>query len=188
MQETPAGPGRQQPRLVIVGRVRRAHGVRGEVLVEVISDSPDVIFAPGERLLLGTASGDPTPVPRVLRVRDVRAFREGLLVVIDDVDDRTAGESLRGRYLLVPLDRVGHPTEGEVFVHDLVGLQVESNGERVGEVVGWFDAPGVGSGVLLEVRRDRGVILLPYRSEFVRAVDLAGGRLVMDVPEGMFDQ
>jgi len=174
-----------QPALVIVGRIRRAHGIRGEVLVEVMTDSPDAIFAPGARLFTGTIHGDPAPDREELVVAEARPFKDALLVRFEEVPDRNAAELWRDRYLLVPLDEIDAPTEGEVFIHDLVGLEVVlADGSPVGRVTSTLDTV---AGLLLEIRRPRDVVLMPYELEFIKEIDIVGGRLVVDPPAGMFD-
>src|SRR5882757_912976 len=98
-----------RPEFIIVGRVRKAHGIRGEVVVEVITDAPDQVFATGRRVFAGTASGDISPSRQELHVRSVRPFNEGIIVGFDEVPERNAAELWRGRYLLLPADEVPAP-------------------------------------------------------------------------------
>ncbi len=174
-----------QPSLVIVGRIRRAHGIRGELVVEVMTESPDAIFAPGARVFAGTVNGDPSPGAPELTVSEVRPFKDGLLVRFSDVPDRTSAERWRDRFLLVPADEIDAPADDEVFIHDLVGLEVLlANGSSIGRVIGTLET---GAGLLLEIRRARGVVLMPYELEFIEEIDLEDGRMVVDPPPGMFD-
>src|SRR5215208_3228157 len=113
------------PAFIIVGRVRKAHGIRGEVVVEAITDAPDAIFAAGRRVFAGTATGDLAPTRLELHVRSVRSFNEGLLLGFAEVPDRTAAETWRGRYLLLPANELPPPDEEEVYVHELLGMRVE---------------------------------------------------------------
>ncbi len=169
--------------LVIVGRIRKAHGIRGEVVVEVLTESPDAIFAPGARLFVGTPAGDPDPKSPPLHVEDVRPFQEQLLVAFDEVADRTSADLWRDRYLLVPRSEVDAPTDGAVFQHELVGLTVRDGGAgAVGRVVGTYEVAGR---LLLEVSRPEGTILLPWEPHFVERVDLDAGVVHMSLPEGL---
>ena len=68
------------PELIIVGRVRKAHGIRGDLVVEPITDEPDAVFAPGRRVIAGTASGDPAKDRRELHVTAASPFKGGLIV------------------------------------------------------------------------------------------------------------
>lgn len=169
----------------IVGRVRRVHGVRGEVVVELFTDAPDAIFAPGARVFAGTTQGDLAPDGRTLVVSSARAFKDALLVVFDGIASRDEAERWRDRFLLVPADEVEPPADDEVYLHEFVGLGVEGReGERIGEVIGYYDMP---HGILLEIRRGDDTMLFPYREEFVTAVDLEKGVLRIDPPAGLFD-
>src|SRR5258708_12288254 len=90
------------PEFIIVGRVRKAHGIRGELVVESITDAPDVVFASGRRVFAGTVTGDPLPSRLELRVQSSRPFNEGLLIRFDGIADRTAADTWRGRDLPPP--------------------------------------------------------------------------------------
>ena len=169
----------------IVGRVRRAHGIRGEVVVEIMTDAPDAVFASGARVFAGTVEGDLRPNAPQLHVESSRPFKEALLVNFAEIDDRNAADLWRDRYLLVPMDELEPPTNDEVFLHDLVGLKAElENGEAVGEIIAFYDMPHT---LLLEIRRPNGTVLLPYNDQFVQEVDVASGRIVIAPPEGLFD-
>lgn len=171
--------------LVIVGRVRRAHGIRGELVVEVLTESPDAIFAPGARLFPGTVEGDLAPRDPELIVADARWSKDLLLVSFEEIKDRTAAERWRERYLLVPLEEVGEPAEDEVFVHDLVGLEVLlPDGTQIGRVA---STPETAAGLLLEIQRAKDTVLLPYDLEFIVEVNVQEGHLIVDPPAGMFD-
>jgi 16S rRNA processing protein RimM len=176
---------RAQPELVIVGRIRRAHGVRGELLLEVMTQSPGAIFAPGARVLAGTTQGDASSGGEALTVQEVRPFKDGLLVRFGEIPDRTIAERWRDRFLLVPLSEVDAPAEDEIFVHDLVGLRVvRPDGVVIGDVIATVETA---AGLLLEVQQTGGTVLMPYDLAFIREVDLDARQLVVDAPAGLFD-
>lgn len=169
----------------IVGRVRRAHGVRGELFLEVMTDAPDAIFAPGARVFAGTTAGDLAPKGTTLTVEEARPFKDGLLVTFEEIPDRNEAELWRDRYLLVPVGELEPPGEDEVYLHDLVGLKVQRiDGTPVGTVIAFFELP---HGLLLEIQRDGATVLLPYRDEFIAEVNVETGVLVVDPPEGLFE-
>lgn len=171
--------------LFIVGRVRRAHGIRGEVAVEPYTSAPEVVFAPGRRVFGGTAAGDPGPRPVELHVEHAEPLGSGWRVRFAEIPDRTTAELWRDRYLLAPRDELPPPDETQLYLHELVGLRVElADGSPVGEVVSWYEVP---HGILLEVARGDGTVLLPYRPEFVREVDREGKRLVVELPDGLLE-
>lgn len=171
--------------LFIVGRIRRAHGIRGDVVIELFTTAPDLVFAPGRRVFAGTHAGDAGPDAVPLTVERAEPLGTGYRVHFAEIADRTAAETWRDRYLLVPRDELPPPGERELYLHELEGLDVElSSGEPVGTVQAWYELP---HGILIEVARDAGPLLVPYRPEFVRAVDRERRRLVVELPEGMLE-
>jgi 16S rRNA processing protein RimM len=178
-----------QPAFIIVGRVRKAHGIRGEVVVEVITDEPDAVFASGRRVLAGTATGDLAPNRLELHIGSTRPFSEGLLVAFAEVPDRNAAETWRGRYLLLPADELPAPDENEVYVHDLVGMRVELvGGQPVGTVEEIYELP---QGLAIDVRRtaprETETVMLPYDDRTVASVDKAARVIVVTPPEGLLE-
>jgi 16S rRNA processing protein RimM len=178
-----------QPAFIIVGRVRKAHGIRGEVVVETITDAPDAIFASGRRVFAGTAAGDLAPDRLELHVGSVRPFNEGLLVGFREVADRTAAELWRGRYLLLPADELPPPDEDEVYVHDLVGMRVELvGGQPVGTVEETYELP---HGLAIDVRRDAPreseTVMLLYDDRTIASVDKAARLIVVMPPDGLVE-
>ncbi|MDQ3166125.1 MAG: ribosome maturation factor RimM [Actinomycetota bacterium] len=161
---------------VVVGRVGRAHGVRGEVSVEVRTDEPDRRFAPGSTLR-------PEPGSRgALIVVAARTHGTRLLVTFEQVSDRTAAESLSGAMLLAPVDEASRPDDPEEFYdHQLVGLVVRAtNGDAVGAVSRVMHLP---TQDVLVVACDAGDVLVPFVAELVPSVDLVAGEvLVANLP------
>jgi len=175
------------PDLTIVGRVRRAHGIHGELVIEPLTDVPDAVFAPGRRVFAGTIDGDPSPDGRALVVEESRPFKGGgWIVAFDAIVDRNEAERWRERYLLAPKTELEPAGEGEVYVHDLFGLSVVRAGsmEAVGEVTDVYELP---QGIMLDVRRPKGSVLIPFRPEVVTHVDLAGRTLIIDPPDGLIE-
>jgi len=177
------------PEFIIVGRVRKAHGIRGEVVVETITDAPDAIFAAGRRVFAGTASGDVTPARQELHIKGARDFNEGLLVSFDEVPDRNAAELWRGRYLLLPASEVPPPADDEVYLHDLIGMTVAlESGDVVGTVDELYELP---QGLALDVRRapprDGETVLVLYDDNTIASVDKDARRIVITPPEGLLE-
>lgn len=173
------------PEFLIVGRVRKAHGIRGELVVEPITDEPDAIFAPGRRVLMGTPAGDVSRDRRELHMETVRPMGAGLLVKFVEVPDRTAADLWRGRYLLVPAAEVPPPDEDEVYIHDLIGMDVVLvSGEPVGRVDEVFELP---QGLAIDVARDKGTVLVPFDDRVVTGVDREARVITIDPPLGLLD-
>ena len=175
-----------RPGHAIVGRVRKAHGLRGEIVVEPITSEPAAVFVAGRVVLLGDAAGELRADAREYTVQRASPFKGGWIVALAGLTDRNEAELWRERYLLAPFADLRPPAEDEVYHHELLGLRVElATGEAVGEVVALYELP---QGLTLEVSRPgRGAALVPYRDAIVRAVRLDERRLVLDPPEGLLD-
>ncbi|MFZ0325123.1 MAG: ribosome maturation factor RimM [Actinomycetes bacterium] len=163
---------------VVVGRVGRAHGVRGDVSVEVRTDEPERRFFSGAGL--DTDRGR-------LTVVSVRAHSGRLLLHFEGVDDRTAADQLRGLLLSAWVDPADRPEDADEFYdHQLVGATVCTvSGDRVGVV---HEIVHLGGQDLLSVRTssDRDV-LIPFVEQLVPEVDLDARRVVIDPPDGLLD-
>ena len=173
------------PELLIVGRVRKAHGIHGELVVEPITDGPDAIFAPGRRVLAGTAAGDRAPDGRELHVAAVRPLGDGLLVRFEEIPDRNAAETWRGRYFLVPAREVPPPDQDEVYIHALLGMRVALvSGEVVGQVKDVYELP---QGLAIDVQRASGTVMVPFDERVVVSVDQESRVITINPPAGLLD-
>ncbi|WP_461415411.1 ribosome maturation factor RimM [Gemmatimonas sp.] len=172
---------------IIVGRVRRAHGVRGGWAVESLSDAPDVMLASGAVLFAGDREGNlaPNAEAQPLHVEDGRPMNKEWLVRVVEVTDRDVADGWRGRYLLADADTLPEPDDDEVYVGDLIGMRVEVEGRGlVGEVRDVYDAP---QGYILEVETATGRPLVPYNDDLVLSVD-EDTRIIVYAPlDGLFD-
>src|SRR5437762_10494548 len=172
------------PELIIVGRVRNAHGIRGDLVVEAITDAPDVIFASGRRVVAGTVSGDPTNDRRELHLTAVTPFKGGYIVHFDEIADRTTAELWRDRFLLVPRDELEPLAEHEVYLHELQGMQVVlESGQPVGSVIHVYELP---QGLALDVGRERDSVMIPY-DRVVTSVDRAARVITINPPPGLLE-
>jgi 16S rRNA processing protein RimM len=172
------------PELMIVGRVRKAHGIRGDLVVEPITDEPDAVFASGRRVIAGTATGDPAKDRRDLHVSSASPFKGGFIVHFDEIADRTAAEQWRDRFLLLPASELAPLADDQVYVHELPGMRVElESGELVGTVTDTYDLP---QGLTLDVKRETGSVMIPYE-HFVTNLDREARVLRIDPPEGLLD-
>jgi len=166
--------------LAVVGRVARAHGIRGQVIVNLETDFPEARFQPGGELFI-----ERNGVVETLRLSSVR-FQQGRPVIgIDGVDTMNAAEALAGRELRVPLERLAPLPAGTFYRHDLIGCRVEmASGQTVGVVE---DVEGTVEGSRLVVQGDRGEILIPLVAEICTAVDPAAKRIVVEPPDGLLE-
>jgi 16S rRNA processing protein RimM len=173
-----------QPELVIVGRIRKAHGIRGDLVVEAISDEPDAIFASGRRLIAGDAGGNPLKNSLELHITSSSPFKGGYIVHFEEIGDRTVAETWRDRFLLVPADELTPLADDEVYVHELPGMRVIlANGDDVGVVDCTYELP---QGLTLDVKRDKGSVLIPF-DRIVTSLDRETRVITIDPPAGLLD-
>ena len=169
-----------------MGRVRRAHGLRGELVVEALTDEPDAIFAAGRRVFAGTRQGDVAPDAREMHITHSSPFKGGWIVSFEGIGDRSTAETWRDRYLLLPESEIAPPSDNEIFIHDLVGMRVvRITGEVIGEVTEVFELP---QGLLMDVRRpDAKSVLLPFDEQTVTNVDAEQRVIQIDPIAGLID-
>lgn len=175
--------GRQDPGFLTVGRLGRPHGNGGEMMVWPLTDHPGSTFAPGVVLLPGDDAPDVDLPP--LEITGSRPFQQGWLVTFAGIETRTEAGTLRGCYLYRALAEVEPLAEGEVFQHQLLGLEVVTvSGAPVGTVREVYEMMPAD---LLEVRGEEGTHMIPMLKDIVVEIDVEGGRLVVDPPEGLLD-
>ena len=166
--------------MAVVGRIARAHGIRGQVIVDPETDFPEERFQPGAELFIERGG-----VPEPIRITAVRFHRDRPIIGVDGVATMNDAELLAGLELRVPRDRLAALPARTFYRHDLVGCVVETNtGERVGEVSG---VEGTLGGSRLVVDGPRGEILVPLAAEICVAIDLDSRRIVIEAPEGLLD-
>jgi 16S rRNA processing protein RimM len=180
---------RELPATVLVGRILRPHGVRGELLVEPLSDLPDRL-APGSELLLEPAAGAAAGAQAgggaaTLTVTGSRPHRGALLVCFAGVDDRDAAAALRGVGLAVARDRVPPAPPGTYYHFELLGCRCRDRRDGdLGEVV---DVVDDGGGLLLLVDDGSRRVPVPFVARFLRAVDVAAGTIEVELPPGLVE-
>lgn len=181
---------------VVVGRIGKPHGIRGEVTLDVRTDEPDRRFAPGTTLRAEAPAGADRR-PTALTVERARWHQSTLLVTFEELADRNAAEAVRGTVLFATIGHHEKPEDPEEYYdHQLVGLAVvDLDGTPLGEVKAVVHGSAQD---LLTVRTPDGRdALVPFVSALVPEVDLEAGRVVVadrpglvtpfpeDVPEGL---
>ncbi|MFL6023370.1 MAG: ribosome maturation factor RimM [Marmoricola sp.] len=170
--------------MIVVGRIGKPHGVKGEVSVEPRTDEPERRFAPGEQLK--TENKRPGAAgPAHLTVAGTRWHSGRLLVRFAEIADRNAAEQARGTLLAIPLDPDEQPEDPEEFYdHQLVGLAVvTTDGRAVGELREIVH--GSAQDLLVITAPDGPDVLVPFVSELVPEVDLAQRRIVVEDLPGL---
>jgi 16S rRNA processing protein RimM len=186
--------------LLVVGQIGKPHGIRGEVSVYVRTDEPEERFVAGSvfatevprdrRVNAGSAAavpGVPYQVPPSLVVESVRWHQGRGIVQFEGVHDRNVAEALRGVLLQVDSSTLKPPSDPDEFHdHQLVGLRVVSvGGEELGSVARIDHAPA--SDLIVLDKSGGGTALIPFVTALVPTVDVAGGRIVVDLPDGLLD-
>ena len=166
--------------MAVVGRIARAHGIRGQVIVDPETDFPEERFRPGAELYIERGGK-----AEALRITAVRFHRERPILGVDGVATMNDAELLAGHELRVPRDWLAPLPAATFYRHDLIGCAVfTAGGDRVGDVSG---VEGTMTGSRLVVDGPRGEILIPMAAEICTAIDVAAKRIVIDAPEGLLD-
>jgi 16S rRNA processing protein RimM len=164
---------------VCVGRIGAAHGTRGEVKLWSFTADPMAIRDYGA---LATEDGT-----RTFTIETLRPAKDFLVARLAGIADRTAAEKLCNLDLYIARDRLPEPADTDEFYHaDLIGLTaVGTDGRELGTVIALHN---FGASDLIEVRPVQGgmTVMLPFTEAIVPVVDVAGGRIVIDPPEGLF--
>jgi 16S rRNA processing protein RimM len=166
---------------LVVGRIGRAHGIRGDVFVDVRTDDPEARFAAGSVLVTDPAEAGP------LTVAEARNHSGKLVVSFAGYTTRSAAETLRGVRLVIDSDDLPPSDDpDEYHDHELLGLAVVlGDGTPLGTVTEVVHGP---AGELLAIaRQGGGELLIPFILEFVPEVDLAARRVVVTPPEGLLE-
>ncbi|MGK4583184.1 ribosome maturation factor RimM [Kitasatospora sp. HPMI-4] len=166
---------------LVVGKIGRAHGIKGDVSVEVRTDEPELRLGPGAVLLTDPASAGP------LTVESGKVHSGRLLLRFAGVKDRNDAEALRGTLLIAEVDPDERPEEeDEYYDHQLIGLDVVLlDGTLVGELTEVVHLPYQD---LLTVKKADGTeVLVPFVEKIVPTIDLENQRAVIDPPLGLID-
>jgi 16S rRNA processing protein RimM len=184
-KSTPARSPKAAKTQLRVGRLVKAHGLKGALKLELYTDDPEGRFTPGASFTLQVPESSPWH-GKSLTVREFRWMNSHPVAFFEGVDDRSAAEELVRAILWIDQDPADAPTEDDAWYdHQLVGLDVVRDGDVVGRVVRVDHLPAQD---LLIVRApgDREV-LVPFVKAIVPEVDIAGGRVLVTPPAGLFE-
>jgi 16S rRNA processing protein RimM len=166
--------------MALVGRIARAHGIRGQVIVNPETDFPEERFQPGAELFI-----ERNGQVEALTVTTARFHRDRPVIGIDGVETMTDAEQLAGLELRVPVERLAALPADTFYRHDLIGCRVETrDGQQVGLV---RDVEGTMSGSRLVVDGAGGEVLIPLVAPICTVIDPAGKRIVIDPPAGLIE-
>ncbi len=164
---------------VLMATIGAAHGIQGEVRVKPYGDDPLSFTDYGP---LTSEDGK-----RVFEVLKARVKKTVVVTRFEGIDTRNQAEELNGLHLYIHRDQLPETEEDEFYYSDLKGLSVQTtDGEELGKVVA---AQDFGAGDLLEVRPKRGrTFYVPFTKVFVPQVDVAGGKIIVDLPDDYFSE
>jgi 16S rRNA processing protein RimM len=169
--------------MVVVGRLRRPHGLKGDCTLFPLTDTPESVFAPGREVWLVDLGGETVAGP--FTVERSRSYHREWLVKFAGVESRDALDPFRGSLLGVPQEALGPLADDEVYLHELDGFSVRlADGTPLGLVSAVYELP---AGLMIEVQGPKREFLLPYKKQFVQQVDRVGRRLVVTLPEGLIE-
>jgi 16S rRNA processing protein RimM len=167
---------------LVVARIGRAHGIKGEVTVEVRTDEPELRLGPGAVLATDPAAVGP------LTIESGRVHSGRLLLRFEGVADRTAAEALRNTLLIAEVDPEELPEEpDEYYDHQLMDLDVVlTDGTEVGRITEISHLPS--QDLFIVERPDGSEVMIPFVQEIVTEIDLEEQRAVIDPPRGLLDE
>lgn len=174
------GKGSPEPRFLIVGRIVRPHGIRGEMRVEILTELPERLTWLEQVFL---ARDPDEAAPEIKTVEKVRLHKGQALLQLEGVRSRDAAEDLRSMLLLVPLAEAIPLEEDEYYFYQLEGLEVFSDkGELLGVV---REVLETGANEVFVVAGDSGEHLLPNTREVVQEINLEKGRITVHILPGL---
>jgi len=167
--------------MAVVGRIARAHGIRGQVIVNSDTDFPDERYRIGAELF----ARNPDGTVRTLTVTSVRIHQGRPVIGLDGIGDMNAAAALAGVELRVPIEQLTPLPAGTFYRHDLVGCTVSTvDGTLVGEVA---EVQGSAGDSQLVVRAAAGEVLIPLVGAICTTIDPVGRRIVVAPPEGLLE-
>lgn len=171
-----------EPRFLVVGRVSRPHGVRGELRVVLLTDYPGRL---GQHAYFYLASPDSPEMVRRYQVEKLRHHKKVLLLKLGGCDDRNGAEELRGQLVQIPTEEAVPLEEGEYYDFQLIGVKVEAeSGESLGQVV---EVLKTGANDVYIVRGSWGEVLLPAVKDVVLKLDIEARQMVVNLLPGLLE-
>jgi len=168
-----------------VGRLTKAHGLKGALKLELYTDEPDLRFQPGSQVSLQVPTDSPW-FGQQLTVKELRYYNNHPVVFFDGVDDRTAAESLSRAILWVEYDPETRPSEEDAwFDHQLVGLDVVRDDAVIGQIQRLDHLPA--QDLIVVATNGGDEVLLPFVKQFVPEVNIEGGFIRVTPPGGLFE-
>jgi 16S rRNA processing protein RimM len=170
-----------KPPFLLLGRVLRPHGIRGELRIEVMTAYPERIIS-GSKVYIGP---DPDDVSSAVLhgITGARKHQQYLILQLEDIEDRNEADRLRDQFVMVTLDDAVPLEEGEFYLYQVIGLSVYTvDGEYFGEV---SDVIETGANDVYVVQGPHGEVLLPATDECVVEIDIDAKKMTINLIEGL---
>jgi 16S rRNA processing protein RimM len=165
-----------EPRFLVIGRVTKPHGIRGEVRVEVHTDDPQR-YSLLDRLYLDDKSSEP------IEIEHVRYHKTWVLLKLKGIDDRASAESLRSKWLQIPEEEALPLDDGQYYLYQIIGVKVYvESGDFLGDIIEVLETKA--NNVFL-VKGDKGEILLPDIAEVVKEINLEQRTMIVRLLPGL---
>ena len=174
-----SGLDKPELRYLAIGRVTRAHGIRGEISVSVLTDFPER-FETTEWIYLGTEL-EATPY----RLEAARWHKQNVLLTLAGVTNRTQAEQLRGQFVQIPVEEATPLPEGSYYLYQLIGLQVITEAGQVLGVVYDILETGANDVYLVKDEAEGAEILIPAIPDVVKSIDLEAGHIIVELIAGL---
>lgn len=165
----------------MIARLRKPHGLRGDVAVFPLTDQPDQALAPGRSVWVVDLAGEVVVGP--LEIARSRGYHREWLLTFRGRGSRGDVEGLAGSFLAADAESLAPPQGDEVYLDELPGFAVEdTTGRSLGLVTAWYELP---AGLTLEVQGPKREFLMPYKKDLVKRVDREQRKLVVELPAGL---
>ncbi len=165
-----------------VARVRKPHGLKGDLVVWVLTDDPEAVFKPGRQLTPVDEQGQPIDEP--VTIERSRQYHRQWLLKFEGVHERATLDTWRERLYGVEVSELTPPAEGEMYEHEVPGADVVVGGEIVGKAIDLIRVP---AGTLLEVEIEGRTLLVPFKRPIVKRVDRTKRIIELDPPDGLLE-
>jgi 16S rRNA processing protein RimM len=167
-----------------VGRLVKAHGLKGAIKLELYTDSPDQRFKPGQILELQVPETSEW-FGKTVTVSELRFYNQSPVLFLEGIENRSQAETLIKAILLIEIDLDKLPEEPEAWYdHQLLGLEALVENTVVGKVIRVDHLPAQD---LLAIETTTGEVLVPFVKQIVPTVDISKGQIILDPPAGLFE-
>ncbi len=172
-----------EPRFLIIGRIRKPHGVRGDLKVSILADEPKR-FNSLERVFVSADSKAHSPLEQ--QVEKVRLLQSDAIVKFAGIDTPEVARTFNSQWLFVSAEDALQLAEGELYSYQLIGMEVVTNeGQRIGIIDQILET---GANDVLVVQGEKGEILLPDIPDVVESIDIDSSIVIVNLLDGLIEE